>query len=157
MYVDYYFYVWFACWWKVTIPLLMHEMLKIREGDYLRISINEVIKKKQQSRGKTGGRRQQVGRPYGVLSRYATLVDGLTYSPNFSCSRKSFPTMLGMCLIASSCFGSSFVGLPVSTSASMKPKACGDLSMKVMKGKYLSCMNFLIRRGMRVTICSLRG
>ncbi len=48
-------------------------------------------------------------------------------------------------------------GLPVSSSASMKPKACGDLSMNEVNGKYLSWMNFLIRSGMRVTSCSLRG
>ena len=33
---------------KVTIPLVVREMLKIKEGDYVRVSINEVIKKKQQ-------------------------------------------------------------------------------------------------------------
>jgi bifunctional DNA-binding transcriptional regulator/antitoxin component of YhaV-PrlF toxin-antitoxin module len=33
---------------KVTIPLLVREVLKIREGDYVRINISEVIKKKQQ-------------------------------------------------------------------------------------------------------------
>lgn len=33
---------------KVTIPLLVREVLKINEGDYVRVSISEVIKKKQQ-------------------------------------------------------------------------------------------------------------
>jgi len=37
---------------KVTIPLLVREVLKIKEGDYVRISINEVIKKKQQQQQK---------------------------------------------------------------------------------------------------------
>jgi bifunctional DNA-binding transcriptional regulator/antitoxin component of YhaV-PrlF toxin-antitoxin module len=40
------------CWvvvgGKVAIPLLMREVLKIKEGDYVRININQVIKKKQQ-------------------------------------------------------------------------------------------------------------
>jgi len=33
---------------KVTIPLLVREVLKIKEGDYVRVSISEVIKQKQQ-------------------------------------------------------------------------------------------------------------
>jgi bifunctional DNA-binding transcriptional regulator/antitoxin component of YhaV-PrlF toxin-antitoxin module len=33
---------------KVTIPLLVREVLKIKEGDYVRINISQVIKKKQQ-------------------------------------------------------------------------------------------------------------
>ena len=37
---------------KVTIPLLVREVLKIEEGDYVRVNINEVIKKKQQQRAK---------------------------------------------------------------------------------------------------------
>jgi len=41
---------------KVTIPLLVREVLKIEEGDYVRVNINEVIKKKQQ-REKAGLRR----------------------------------------------------------------------------------------------------
>ena len=32
---------------KVTIPLLVREVLKIEEGDYVRVSITEVIRKKQ--------------------------------------------------------------------------------------------------------------
>jgi len=31
---------------KVTIPLLVREVLKIEEGDYVRVSISEVIKQK---------------------------------------------------------------------------------------------------------------
>ena len=43
---------------KVTIPLLVREVLKIEEGDYVRVSISEVIKKKQQQReAKTRQRR----------------------------------------------------------------------------------------------------
>lgn len=41
---------------KVTIPLLVREMLKIREGDYVRVSISEVIRKKPQQE-RTGRRR----------------------------------------------------------------------------------------------------
>jgi len=37
---------------KVTIPLLVREVLKIEEGDYVRVSINQVIKKKQQRKEK---------------------------------------------------------------------------------------------------------
>jgi bifunctional DNA-binding transcriptional regulator/antitoxin component of YhaV-PrlF toxin-antitoxin module len=37
---------------KVTIPLLVREVLKIEEGDYVRVSISQVIKKKQQQHGK---------------------------------------------------------------------------------------------------------
>lgn len=37
---------------KVTIPLLVREMLKIEEGDYVRVSISEVIKKKSQRQEK---------------------------------------------------------------------------------------------------------
>jgi len=37
---------------KVTIPELVREVLKIEEGDYVRVSISEVIKKKQQSKDK---------------------------------------------------------------------------------------------------------
>jgi bifunctional DNA-binding transcriptional regulator/antitoxin component of YhaV-PrlF toxin-antitoxin module len=33
---------------KVTIPLLVREVLKIKEGDYVRVNISEVIKKKKQ-------------------------------------------------------------------------------------------------------------
>ena len=33
---------------KVTIPLLVREVLKIEEGDYVRVNISEIIKKKQQ-------------------------------------------------------------------------------------------------------------
>jgi len=33
---------------KVTVPLLVCEVLKIRKGNYVRISISEVIRKKQQ-------------------------------------------------------------------------------------------------------------
>jgi len=32
---------------KVTIPLLVCEVLKIEAGDYVRLNINQVIKKKQ--------------------------------------------------------------------------------------------------------------
>jgi len=32
----------------VTIPLLVREVLKIEAGDYVRLNINQVIKKKQQ-------------------------------------------------------------------------------------------------------------
>ncbi|HKZ94935.1 MAG TPA: AbrB/MazE/SpoVT family DNA-binding domain-containing protein [Candidatus Bathyarchaeia archaeon] len=31
---------------KVTIPLLVREVLRIEEGDYVRVSISQVIKKK---------------------------------------------------------------------------------------------------------------
>jgi len=41
---------------KVTIPLLVREMLRIEEGDYVRVSINEVIRKKQQQRERAGRR-----------------------------------------------------------------------------------------------------
>jgi len=41
---------------KVTIPLLAREMLKIEAGDYVRISITEVIKKKQQRMEKSVGK-----------------------------------------------------------------------------------------------------
>ena len=41
---------------KVTIPLLVREVLRIEEGDYVRVSISEVIKKKQRQE-KTGRRR----------------------------------------------------------------------------------------------------
>jgi len=40
-------------WLEVTIPLLVCEMLKIREGDCVRLSISQVIKKKQQRKEKT--------------------------------------------------------------------------------------------------------
>lgn len=43
---------------KVTIPLLVREVLKIREGDYVRISISEVIKKKQQPQQKEKSKRR---------------------------------------------------------------------------------------------------
>jgi len=42
---------------KVTIPLLVREVLKIEEGDYVRVSISEVIKKKQQRKEKAGKKR----------------------------------------------------------------------------------------------------
>jgi len=43
---------------KVTIPLLVRHMLKIKEGDYVRVSISEVIRKKQQEqKGKKGIRK----------------------------------------------------------------------------------------------------
>jgi bifunctional DNA-binding transcriptional regulator/antitoxin component of YhaV-PrlF toxin-antitoxin module len=32
---------------KVTVPLLVREVLRIEEGDYVRVSITEVIRKKQ--------------------------------------------------------------------------------------------------------------
>ena len=35
---------------KVTIPLLVREVLKIEEGDYVRITITEVIRRKKQER-----------------------------------------------------------------------------------------------------------
>jgi len=37
---------------KVTIPELVREVLKIEEGDYVRVSISQVIKKKQQEKGR---------------------------------------------------------------------------------------------------------
>ena len=42
---------------KVTIPLVVREVLKINEGDYVRVSISEVIKKKQQRKEKTSRKR----------------------------------------------------------------------------------------------------
>ena len=42
---------------KVTIPLVVREVLKIEEGDYVRISINEVIRKKQPRKEKTSRKR----------------------------------------------------------------------------------------------------
>jgi len=39
---------------KVTIPLLVREVLKIEEGDYVRVNISEVIKKKQRQEKKGG-------------------------------------------------------------------------------------------------------
>ena len=42
---------------KVTIPLLVREVLKIEEGDYVRINISQVIKKKKQRDGKKGGKK----------------------------------------------------------------------------------------------------
>jgi bifunctional DNA-binding transcriptional regulator/antitoxin component of YhaV-PrlF toxin-antitoxin module len=41
---------------KVTIPLLVREVLKIEEGDYVRVSITEVIRKKQRE-GRKGGKK----------------------------------------------------------------------------------------------------
>ncbi len=36
---------WVVAGGKVTIPLLVREVLKIKEGDYVRININEAIKR----------------------------------------------------------------------------------------------------------------
>jgi len=44
---------------KVTIPLLVREVLKIEEGDYVRVSITEVIKKKQRE-GRKGRKKKNV-------------------------------------------------------------------------------------------------
>jgi len=35
---------------KVTIPELVREVLRIEEGDYVRVTINQVIKQKQKQR-----------------------------------------------------------------------------------------------------------
>jgi len=45
---------------KVTIPELVREVLKIEEGDYVRVSISQVIKKqqKQQQKKKTRERKE---------------------------------------------------------------------------------------------------
>ncbi len=45
---------------KVTIPLLVREVLKIREGDYVRVSISEVIKMRQEHEGKKDRKTRQV-------------------------------------------------------------------------------------------------
>ena len=44
---------------KVTIPLLVREVLKIEEGDYVRVSITEVIRKKQRE-GRKGRKKKNV-------------------------------------------------------------------------------------------------
>jgi bifunctional DNA-binding transcriptional regulator/antitoxin component of YhaV-PrlF toxin-antitoxin module len=44
---------------KVTIPLLVREVLKIEEGDYVRVSITEVIRKKQRE-GRKGRKKYDV-------------------------------------------------------------------------------------------------
>ena len=41
---------------KVTVPLLVREVLRIEEGDYVRVSITEVIRKKQRE-GRKGGKK----------------------------------------------------------------------------------------------------
>jgi len=43
---------------KVTIPVLVREMLRIREGDYVRVSISEVIKQKQQQQAEGENERE---------------------------------------------------------------------------------------------------
>jgi len=59
---------------KVTIPLLVREVLKIREGDYVRVSISEVIKQKQQQqqrKAETGRRRWDPGQVcFGLFSLF---------------------------------------------------------------------------------------
>jgi len=47
---------------KVTIPLLVREVSKIREGDYVRISTSELIKKKQQQKQKEERGKKKVGK-----------------------------------------------------------------------------------------------
>ena len=43
---------------KVTVPLLVRDVLRIEEGDYVRVTITEVIKRKRQGRvGKANGKR----------------------------------------------------------------------------------------------------
>ncbi len=44
---------------KVTVPLLVRDVLKIEEGDYVRVAITEVIKRqgKKEPRGKAKGKR----------------------------------------------------------------------------------------------------
>ena len=43
---------------KVTVPLLVRDVLRIEEGDYVRVTITEVIKRKRQGRvGKAKGKR----------------------------------------------------------------------------------------------------
>jgi len=43
---------------KVTVPRRLRDVLNLEEGDYVRVTINEVMKRKQQERkGKKGGRK----------------------------------------------------------------------------------------------------
>jgi bifunctional DNA-binding transcriptional regulator/antitoxin component of YhaV-PrlF toxin-antitoxin module len=45
---------------KVTVPRRVRDVLNLEEGDYVRITITEVIKKKKQERkGKKGGKKQK--------------------------------------------------------------------------------------------------
>jgi len=48
---------------KVTIPLLVREVLKIEAGNYARVNINQVIKKKQQQRQEAKTRRRPRSKP----------------------------------------------------------------------------------------------
>jgi bifunctional DNA-binding transcriptional regulator/antitoxin component of YhaV-PrlF toxin-antitoxin module len=45
---------------KVTIPLLVREVLKIEEGDYVRVTITEVIKK-QRKKERKGKEKRKAG------------------------------------------------------------------------------------------------
>jgi len=44
---------------KVTIPLLVRQVLRIEEGDYVRVSISEVIKKEQKQQQREARTRQR--------------------------------------------------------------------------------------------------
>jgi hypothetical protein len=41
---------------EVTMPLLAREVLKIEEGDYVRISISQVIKRRSREKKGRGGK-----------------------------------------------------------------------------------------------------
>jgi bifunctional DNA-binding transcriptional regulator/antitoxin component of YhaV-PrlF toxin-antitoxin module len=41
---------------KVTVPRRLRDVLNLEEGDYVRVTINEVIKRKQERKGKKSGK-----------------------------------------------------------------------------------------------------
>jgi len=45
---------------KVTVPRRVRDVLRIEKGDYVRVTITEVIKKMQERKGKKGGKKRQV-------------------------------------------------------------------------------------------------
>jgi len=45
---------------KVTVPRRVRDVLDLETGDYVRVSITEVIKKKQERKGRKGGKKRQV-------------------------------------------------------------------------------------------------
>jgi len=42
---------------KVIVPRRVRDVLNLEDGDYVRVTITEVIKKKQERKGKKGGKK----------------------------------------------------------------------------------------------------